>query len=61
MTDAYDDGWEGTILAVKQNGSIIKTLGDNFMNGSISGPVQVTVRLASEVQIIVYQLGLYTS
>ena len=61
MTDAYDDGWEGTILAIKQNGSIIKTLGDNFTNGSISGPVQVTVRLASEVQIIVYQLGLYTS
>lgn len=61
MSDAYSDGWEGTILGVKQNGTIVKTFGNNFTSGSTSGPVQITIIPSLETQIIVVQFGGYTS
>lgn len=44
MTDSYGDGWEGTILGIKQNGVVKGTFGDAFTSGSSSGPVYITVQ-----------------
>ena len=43
MTDSSGDGWNGNILAIKQNGAIVGTFGSAFTSGSSSGPVYISV------------------
>ena len=44
MVDSYGDGWEGTVLGLKQNGMVVGTFGENFTSGSTSGPITITVQ-----------------
>lgn len=44
MTDAYGDGWNGNVLAIKQSGAVVGTFGSAFTSGSTSGPVYIVVQ-----------------
>ena len=44
MSDSYGDGWNGNILGIKQNNTMVGTFGSNFTTGSSSGPVYITVQ-----------------
>ena len=44
MTDSWGDGWNGNILGIKQNGTIIGTFGGGFSAGSSYGPAYITVQ-----------------
>ena len=43
MIDSGGDGWNGNILAIRQNGSIVAAFGSNFIAGASSGPVYATI------------------
>lgn len=43
MTDSKGDGWNGNVLAVKQNNVVVGLFGLNFTSGSTYGPVYITV------------------
>lgn len=43
MTDSFTDGWEGNVIAIKQNGEIKGTFGETFTTGSSHPPVYITV------------------
>lgn len=60
MTDSGTDGWNGTVLAVKQNGVILETFGNVFTSGATYDPAFITVLGDKEVQIIVSKLGVAT-
>jgi hypothetical protein len=60
MTDSFADGWEGTILGIRQNGVVKGTFGNGFTSGSSSGPVSFKLDIGVEAQIIVTQLGNWT-
>ena len=57
LTDTYGDGWNGNILGIKQNNTVVGVIGDTFTDGSSSGPFYFTVRGNSEVRIVVLTLG----
>lgn len=57
MNDSAGDGWNGNILAIRQNNTIVGTFGTGFISGSSSGPVYITIQGNSEVQIVVQQVG----
>ena len=60
MVDSWGDGWNGNIIAIKQNNTIVGTFGSTFTSGSSNGPVYITVQGSMEAQVVVYQLGSYT-
>ena len=60
MIDSWGDGWNGNIIAIKQNNTIVGTFGSTFTSGSSNGPVYITVQGSMEAQVVVYQLGSYT-
>lgn len=43
MTDLKGDGWNGNVLAVRQNNTVVGTFGLNFSSGSSYGPVYVSI------------------
>jgi len=38
LTDSYGDGWEGSIIGLKQNGIVVASFGQNFTFGYEKGP-----------------------
>lgn len=60
MSDSFGDGWEGSILGIKQNGLIAGTFGSAFTYGRSSGPVYLSVIGNVWAQIVVTQLGIFT-
>lgn len=60
MTDSYGDGWNGNILAIRQNNTIIGTFGSTFTEGSSTSPVYIVVQGSLRAQIIVSTIGSYT-
>lgn len=60
MTDSGSDGWSGTVLAIQQEGAIVKTFGNTFTSGSTSSSISATVLGNKEAQIVVSQLGTNT-
>lgn len=60
MTDSNGDGWEGTVLGIKQNGVLVGTFGSAFTFGRSSGPIYITLQTGMEAQIVVSALGVYT-
>ena len=60
MTDSFGDGWEGTVLGIKQNGALVGTFGSAFTSGYSSGPVYITLQTGIEAQIVVSVLGTWT-
>ena len=61
MTDSWGDGWEGTVLAIRQNNVVVGTFGNLFTYGTSSGPVYITVVGNVEAQVVVSTLGGYTN
>lgn len=61
MTDSYGDGWNGNILAIKQNNTVVGTFGSAFTSGYSSGPVFIVVQGSVEAQIVVSTLGSWTN
>lgn len=61
LSDSYGDGWNGNILAIKQNGTIVGTFGNGFTFGNSTGPVYLTVQGNLEAQVVVSVLGGYTN
>ena len=59
LTDAYNDGWDGTVLGFKQNGIIVATFGNGFTSGGTFGPVVANLCDALPTQIVVVTLGSY--
>lgn len=57
MVDSYGDGWQGSVLAVRQNNVIVGTFGSNFTTGTSNGPVIINVIGNQEIQIILSNLG----
>lgn len=61
MTDSFGDGWEGTVLGIKQNDTIVGTFGNGFTSGGSSGPVYIVVQGNLETQVVVTTLGSWTN
>jgi hypothetical protein len=60
MTDSYGDGWEGSIVGIRQNGVIIAVIGSNFTTGYSLGPYTIQIPANVETQIVLYRLGYNT-
>lgn len=61
MTDTKGDGWNGNILAIKQNDVILGTFGGAFTTGTTTDPVYIRVQIDLAVQAIVSSLGTATN
>lgn len=61
MTDSWGDGWNGNVMAIRQNGIIVGTFGQGFTTGTVFGPD--TIMLCSNVpsDIVVETLGGFTN
>ena len=57
MTDSFGDGWNGNILTIKQNSTVLGSFGGNFTNRSSMGPVYIQVPGNMSTQIAVGQMG----
>lgn len=57
MTDAYGDGWEGSVLVFKQLNGANQTFGEQFTYGLTYPSQNFTFDKYSVVNIGVYQLG----
>lgn len=60
MTDAYGDGWNSNILAIRQGGIIVGTFGSRFMSGNLTNTATFIVQGNLEVQVVVSNLGTWT-
>jgi hypothetical protein len=58
-SDSYGDGWEGTILAFKQNGTVLDTF--TLANGSLNSSIPYSFPKLQTITITVYTLGNYTN
>ncbi len=61
LSDSAGDGWNGNVLAIKQNNTIVGTFGDTFTSGSTKGPFYIVVQPQAEVRIVVTTLGTMTN
>lgn len=61
MSDSKGDGWNGNIIAFKQDGVIVATFGDNFIEGKNYGPSIVRIKNNIQTQIVVAQKGNFTN
>lgn len=43
MTDAFGDGWNSNILAIKQGDNVVGTFGNGFISGRTTAPVKLVV------------------
>jgi hypothetical protein len=57
MSDTYGDGWNGNVLGIKQNNTIVGTFGDTFTTGSAVNPVYIVVQGDFQAEIVVLQAG----
>jgi len=60
LSDSFGDGWNGNIIGIKQNNTIIGTFGNTFTTGTTNGPFYIVVQANAEVRIIVTTLGTKT-
>lgn len=59
MTDSFGDGWNGNVLAIRQN-STNYLFGDAFTTGKSSGPVSITLNANMQATIQVSTLSVKT-
>lgn len=59
MIDSWGDGWNGNILAFKQNTSRI-TFGEEMSYVRTVGPIKVTFRRFVNTTVTVYVIGSWT-
>lgn len=57
MESTSERGWEGNILGVRQNNTLISQFGDQFESGLTSKPITITINSMIQTQIIVVQAG----
>lgn len=53
LNNAYSFGWQGNILAIKQNNTIVGTFGSTFSSFT-TDPVYIVVKANVEAQIVPY-------
>jgi len=58
MTDSYGDGWNGAVIGIYQNGTLISTFGNGFTSGS-SASATVTLCEGTAADVIAESAGLY--
>lgn len=44
MTDSFGDGWNGNVIAIKQNNIVVGTFGVQFNSGFSYGPIFMVVQ-----------------
>lgn len=54
-------GWQGNILGIKQNGSIVGVFGGAAQSGSSFPPVYFTVQGDLQVEVVVFQQSYYSN
>lgn len=57
MTDSFGDGWNGNVIGIRQNNTIVATFGGSFTSGSAAGPILIQIYGRTETRIVVSQLG----
>jgi hypothetical protein len=57
--DAFGDGWEGTVLAFKQNGTVLSTF--TLYSGRLNTSIAYNLHNFLTISITVYTLGNYTN
>ena len=57
MESTSNRGWQGNILGIRQNNTLISEFGDQFESGLTYRPITVTINSRVEVQIVVIQEG----
>jgi hypothetical protein len=60
MTDSKGDGWNGNVLAIRQNNTVVGLFGSLFTSGSSSGPINIRVNARFETHIVVFRKGSMT-
>lgn len=61
MVDSKGDGWNGNVLAFKQENVIVATFGSGFESGKTYGPQTVRIKNNVQTQIVVVQKGNFTN
>ena len=61
MTDSFGDGWNGNVLGIKQNNTVVALFGNLFTAGYSSGPLYFIVQGNLATQIAVTTLGTKTN
>lgn len=61
MSDSYGDGWNGNVLALRQNGQVVASFGQQFTTGTSFTPFTVPLCDAFNTEVVVQTLGSYTS
>ena len=56
LYDQGSNGWEGTVLAFRQDGKLIK-IGSTFTSGDKKGPSAMNLKKGMTTDIVVYTLG----
>lgn len=51
------DGWNGNVLALKQNNTVVGIFGNYFTSGFSAGPIYITVTSNIPVQVVVSTYG----
>ena len=60
MSDSYGDGWEGTVIGIRQNGIVTSTFGNQFNSGTNYGPVFINVKKNVSAELVVTQISFFT-
>lgn len=61
LLDSWGDGWSGNTIALKQNGTVVGSFGENFTTGHQYGPVEIVVRRGVDMQVVVGVFGSWTN
>lgn len=57
MSDSFGDGWNGYVMGVRQQNSIITVFGEEFKSGSEQGPIDIEIKSGVETEIVVAVVG----
>ena len=57
MADNDDDGWQGSVMALRQNGHTVIEFGADFLDGSTSPPIYVDVMKGVNLDLILVIKG----
>lgn len=63
LSDTYGDGWNSNIIGFMQNDVIVKTFGQNFINGKapVPNPINITIPSNLQTQIVVAKLASWSN
>lgn len=61
LTDSFGDGWNGNVLGISQQGTIVAIFGSKFTSGSNYGPVILPVKKGIQASVVVSVYASWTS